>query len=253
MFWTCTDTGCRCELTETQQQKNVTVGHVWLRQRSPQQPLSLISRLSLMNADEALRLTTQTEIYIANSQDLSGRDGSPKDQYNVWLQLPQHGRYYCQNFLYFNTSEPKSNENTDNLTWTLESHHHSPTPQPATLTLSMVYSTKRNSDTDDTPITIRIEFFEIHAIVYVQAREKARQIKATVRILFTANTDWVQLAYLKRLGIEVTAAIKREYLNGQQWHIVKISAEHGAVQSRSLRSLWHALKIANCGSASTND
>ena len=206
-----------------------------------------------MNADEALKLTTEREIYIANSQNLSDRDDTSKDRYNVWLQLPQLGRNYRQSFLYFNTSQPKCNANTDSLTWTLESHHNSPTPQPATLTLSMVYTTKSNSHADDTPVTMRFEFFEMYAMVYVQAQEKARQTKATVRINFTLDSDWVLLANLKRLGIEVTAAIKREFFNGQQWHIVKISAENGAVQSRSLRSLWHVLRFADCASASAND
>jgi hypothetical protein len=224
---------------------------VWLRQRSPQQPLSHISRLSLMNADEALRLTGQREIYIANSRGLSGR--ATKEQYNVWLQLPRLTLCQRQNALYLNASEPKSNGNTDNLTWTLECREDSPTPQPATLTLLMVCPTKSNSDADDTLITTRLEFFEKYVMVYLQAQEEACQIKATARIPSTLYSTRVQLANLKRVGLHVTAVIEREYLNGQQWHIVKLFGERDAAQSGSLRSFWHALKAGNCGSASAND
>lgn len=232
----------------TQQQQHVTVGHVWLRQRSLDEPLSPISRLSLMNVDEAVKLAQRKELYIATSRASSGRDGPVQNHRNVWLQATNVSRHCA---LIFNTSEPRINSNTDSYTWTLRNEDGLPTPRPASLAVSMVYSTLSYSQSDEKLINFRLDLSDDHAFLQLSAPEMGRRIQSTVKIFLDRPSNLQQRVHLKLFpGISISASIHRDYFNGQEWHIVKMAAEHTDVRFRPLKAFWRSLKGTNCGAAS---
>lgn len=243
----------RCTHTHTQQQKPITVGHVWLRQRALDQSLSSISRLSLMNVDRAVRLTKEDELYIATSRASSGQDDSMQDHVNVWLQIT--GQRDFEGLLLFNMSEPKRNTNTDSYTWTLERKEELPTPRPATLEMTFVCSRKTNSG--EKHVKLHLDVSHDHAFISLEAQEKGRRLQNKVKIFLDGpqvQSGIEQRCQLRLLpAIAIIASIQRESLNGQQWHILKVLAEQTTVHFRPLKTLWHSLKGTNCGSSSSID
>ena len=242
----------RCSRTYTQQDQHVTVGHVWLRQRALDQSLSPISRLSLMNVDQAVRLTTQEELFIATSRASSGRDDSMQSHVNVWLQII--GQREFEGLLLYNDSQPTLNSNTDSYTWTLERRDELPTPRPATLDVSLAHS--RKAHPGERPVNLHLDISHDHAFICLATPEKGRQLQTKVKIFLDKapiQGNFEQRCQLKLSpGISVVASVQREFLNGQQWHILKVSTEPVAVHFRPLKDLWHSLKGTSCGAASAD-
>jgi hypothetical protein len=247
----------RCNRTYTQQQETFIVGHVWLRQRASEQYLSPISRLSLMNVDQAVRSTTQQELFIATSRASSGRDDSMQNHVNVWLQIT--GQRHVDVPL-FNTSEPKMNGNTDSYTWTLERKKKKndddfSIPGAASLAISLIYPTKTGQG--EKLVNLRLDVSHDHAFICLEAPEKGHRLQNKVKIFLdrtSVQSSFEQRGQLNLLpGVAIIASIQREFLHGQQWHILKVSAERVPVHFRPLKALWHSLKGTSCGSASGVD
>jgi hypothetical protein len=204
-----------------------------------------------MNVDQAVKLTRQKDLFIATSRASSGRDGPVQNHRNVWLQATNVSRH-CS--LMFNTSEPRINSNTDSYTWTLGNDDKLPTPRPASLAISMVYSILSHSGSDEKLINFRLDLSDDHAFLQLSAPEMGRRIQNTVKIFLDRPSNLQQRVHLKLFpGINISASIHRDYFNGQEWHIVKMTAEHINVRFRPLKALWRSLKGTNCGAASDNE
>lgn len=195
-----------------------------------------------MNADQALKLTVQKEIFISRSAP-TARDDSEEHFLNVWLQVPE------KSSLVFDTSEPSTNSSTGSLTWKLERNGAELTPRPTSLAFSMFYSTGGRQASQDRLIYVRVDFSGEHVRIQMQAPEMGRQLRDTVQTNnAVAPGAWGIRAQLKLFpGITVSTAISRNYLNDQQWYILRVSADERPVEARPLKSLWHSLKGLSCG------
>ena len=203
-----------------------------------------------MNVDQAVKLTGQKELFIATSRASSGRDGPVQNHKNVWLQATSVSRH-CT--LLFNTSEPSMNDNTESFTWTLGNDDPLPNPRPASLTVSMAYSILSNLQSHEKLINFRLDLSDDHAFLQLSAPEMGRRIETTVKIFLDRPSNLQQRVQLKLFpGINISASIHRDYFNGQEWHIVKMAAEHTKVHFRPLKAFWRSLKGTNCGTASEN-
>ena len=234
----------------TQQEQQVTVGHVWLRPRVFDEPLSPVSRLSSMTVDQAVKLTKKTELFIATSRASSGRDDPVQNHKKVWLQATSVG-HHCS--LMFNASEPRMNDNTDSYTWTLGNDDALPNPRPARLQISMVYSELSYSEADEKIINFSLDLSDEHAFLHLSAPEMGRQVKNTVKIFLDRPSDLQQRVQLKLFpGINISASIHREYFNGHEWHIIKMAAVYTHIHFRPLKAFWRSLKGTNCSNTSDN-
>ena len=241
----------RCNRAYTQQQKTFIVGHVWLRQRASEQYLSPISRLSLMNVDQAVRLTTQQELFIATSRASSGQDDTMQNDVNVWLQIIGQGHVDVP---LFNTSEPKMNGNTDSYTWTLErkkkKNDESSIPGAASLAISLIYPAKTGPG--DKLVNLRLDVSHDHAFICLEAPEKGHRLQNKVNIFLdraSVQSSFEQRSQLNLMpGVAIIASIQRECLHGQHWHILKVSAERVPVHFRPLKALWQSIRGTSCGS-----
>lgn len=203
-----------------------------------------------MNVDQAVKLAGEKELYIATSRASSGRDGPVQNHKNVWLQATTVSRE-CS--LLFNASEPRINSNPESYTWTLGTDDPLPNPRPASLEISMVYSTLSRSELNEKLINFRLDLSDDHAFLQLSAPEMGRRIQNTVKIFLDRPSDLKQRVHLKLFpGITISASIHRDYFNGQEWHIVKMKAEHTNVRFRPLKAFWRSIKGTNCGTGSDN-
>ena len=229
----------RCESAYGQGEKAVYIGHVWLQKRSSDMRLSPVSRLSLMDVDQAIKQTQKRELLIAKSWALKGLENITGDQCNIWLQILQPEGHDA---LEFEASEPKVNGQTTNLTWTLDRDCSPISAIPSALVISLCHPSGRR-------VGLRLAILDAHGYLGLRCDSSSDEDDKLQIAPKLWDRNKVALPFERHIqigpGLAVAASLHRENLNGQEMYIVKVWTIESRVPYRRLKAIWHYLTGAN--------
>ena len=234
----------RCDDAYIQQEHHVIVGHVWLRERSVAEPLSPLSRLSLMDVDQAMRPGKQRELFIAKAWALNGEADPTQRHCNLWLQL-QNSNGHCA--LKFESSEPKPDGHTSSLTWKLEQNSVQGAPYPSILAVSLSLASGK-------AMKLRLAVLDNMGVLELVDESHNNSGKKT-RIANKTWSSWnASLPLESRIEVGphliVIASLRREHLNGQMMYIAKVWPVELPIHHRGLKAAWRFLTCAKEENAS---
>lgn len=236
-----------------------TIAHVFLRERSTDSRIR--SRLSLMDVDQA-RLNAKPQTFYISRFFAPPDEEGPKNC-QVWLQFLDEPDEGLRDMLpvvvskldfvaptprlRFESSNPPSDRNASNMTWTIEED------ESATPSVKTVNATLRYDGTEHGTVELVFQLSNKRASICLTAFSSESQSDNTRSLVDTAKrgaTKPVQTQVIPSTGFAVRASLRRLRFNGQDMYMIKVCSVRVKVPRWRLKRSWDWRRKMGLGGSS---
>ena len=221
-----------------------TIAHVFLRERSPHN--LVMSRLSLMDVDQAYVNATPQTFYISRSLTSRNEEEQPC---KVWLQLLNECEGSLRDMppppvskldfvepapsLHFRAADPQPDDHTTNITWTLVDDVTTSLPEQSIIA-KLQYATEGS-------VAIHMKLSNKRAFLGLTSPNPERPGEQFESVVAGGKRDAkkaLETQLFVEPGLAVRAALQREQYHGQDMYVIKVCTVRTKIPRWRLKRSW---------------